>query len=211
MPSYRHFLLLPITCLLVSHLSIADEESLIPSRTPKIAIVNLRSAMRSFWKYKIVQAKIQQEKKEAEKKVQAMVASDNDLIQEIKLLRQSLQSPLLSEEAKKKKSEELRQRQETFVRNRNEHMQQANQLKKQLLERRQNEQQRLISDIKTRLAEFCRVHHIDIVFDSTDSEFAPAFVLYANPVFDVTDKFIKVLNADAPQSTPEADKPAQHE
>jgi len=135
----------------------------------KIGFVDLQKVFQEYEKTKTLGKKLSASREETKKRL-------DEIREELKELREEINNPALSEEARKKKGQELQAKEQE---------------RKVLLENLQSTQQRyteeLLGDIQKKVVEIGIKEGFTLILEK-------GVLLYGNPEFDLTEKIIKELN-----------------
>ncbi len=143
-----------------------------------IAYVDVQKIMNTSEKGKKLKAEIQEKVKYYQSKL-------DSLDEQISQIEKQLASPVISEEAKKKKKEELTKLKEEGAQIQQEAEKELSQMKAQA-------ERELILDIKRITEEYAKKHNIDMVFIGG----AIGGVVYYDKAIDITDEILKIYDRE---------------
>ena len=164
----------------------------------RIATVNLDKVFTAHPKTQAAEAELKKAEATMQAELDQMEAEGRALQDEVVKLREAAKSPILTDEARLKKSNEaedkLTQLQEFQLRLRRTQETKLKQLRDQLAKTRQG----IVDELMTVVADFAKAEGYDLVLDRSGltMNMIPLTV-YSKPELDVTDRLIAYLQAKA--------------
>lgn len=168
------------------------------AQTIKVATVDMRKLYEDYWKTSEALNKIKKSFDSAKEEQTNLMEQGQGLVEEYKALAERAQSDLLSEtarqEAAQKAQEKLQeiQQKEQEVKAFNMNTQRA------LAQRQQHHREVMVEEILAVVKEVARNDRSNLVFDTSGMDTGIPAVLYAEPTWDITERVLNRLNADAP-------------
>jgi len=165
----------------------------------KIVTVSMQRLFDGYFKRDDVDQRLQSVQQEAQAEQTQRQTALQEKEQAILAMREELDNPMLSDDAKAEKEEEIR----AAIGEGQMMMQEFQQWQQQTAQRLQRRQQELrntlVEEIKLVVVAVANDEGADLVFDTSDilNTGTPP-VLYADPRLDITNKVLNELNKDAP-------------
>ena len=143
-----------------------------------VAYVDVQKIMNNSVKGKKLKLEIQEKVKYYQSRLE-------NIDKQISQIQKQLESPILSEEAKKKKKEELQNLKEQTIKIQQEAEEELSQMKAKA-------EKELVLDIKRITQEYAKKHNIDLVFIGG----VIGGVVYYDSAIDITDKILEKYNKE---------------
>ena len=171
----------------------------------KVATADLEKVFAAHPKTQAAEADLKKAEGAIQKEMDQLEAEGRALLEEVVKLREAAKSPILTDEARLKKSneaeEKLTELQEFQLRARRAQETKLKQMREQVMKSRQG----IVDELMAAVTQFAKAGGYDLVLDSSGMTMnAVPLVAYANPALDVTDKLIAYLKAAAPAAVPAA-------
>ncbi len=171
----------------------------------KVATADLEKVFAAHPKTQAAEADLKKAEGAIQKEMDQLEAEGRALQEEVVKLREAAKSPILTDEARLKKSneaeEKLTELQEFQLRARRAQETKLKQMREQVMKSRQG----IVDELMAAVTQFAKAGGYDLVLDSSGMTMnAVPLVAYANPALDVTDKLIAYLKAAAPAAVPAA-------
>jgi len=153
----------------------------------KIAVVDLGKVMDAYGEARTAEDLLEKLNEEYEKEKAELVEQLKTMEAEYKALRQEATAPMLSDGAKEKKKELLRDKEEELLRSQQEIGIKLRDRKRELSERRVDMTRRLVKQLVEKIRAYAEDKGFTLVLDSTTS------VIYAADTLDITDQIVEVI------------------
>jgi len=161
----------------------------------KVAVIDLQKVFEDYYKTKEADSRLKDQMEGFKTTRDERLADYRKLVDQIKSLRESVEDPSLSEEARKDK--ELKY-QEKFneARQREQELRSYEQTTAKLLQDQSGRmRQTIVEEINTTVEEFCAGKY-DLVIDKTGNTVSGTpVILYSENLTDLTTEIVKILNS----------------
>jgi outer membrane protein len=169
-----------------------------------VATVDLDKVFTAHPKTQAAEAELKQAEGVIQQDLEKMVAEGRVLEEEVAKLREAAKSPVLTDEARRKKSDEAEEKltelQEFQLRLRRTQETKLKQMREQLAKTRQG----IVDELMEQVAAFARTEGYDFVIDRSGMTMNMVpLTVYANPDLDVTDRLIEYLKGKVPAEAAE--------
>lgn len=160
----------------------------------KVVTVDLDEVFTAHPKTQAAEAELKKAEEAVQADLEKMVAEGRALEEEVAKLREAAKSPVLTEEARRKKNDEaedkLTELQEFQLRLRRTQETKLKQMREQLAKTRQG----IVDELMVVVADFAKAEGLDLVLDRSGMTMNMIpLAIYSNPDLDVTDRLIKQL------------------
>jgi len=162
----------------------------------KIATVDLDKVFTAHPKTQSAEAELKKAEAGIQEEMDKIVAEGRALEEEVAKLREAAKNPLLTDEARLKKSNEAEEKltdlQEFQLRARRTQETNLKQMREQVMKSRQG----IVDDLMAAVSDFAKEEGYDLVLDRSGltANMVP-LVAYSSPALDVTDQLIEKLKA----------------
>ena len=162
----------------------------------KIATVDLDKVFTAHPKTQSAEAELKKAESGIQAEMDQIVSEGRTLEEEVTKLREAAKNPLLTEEARRKKSSEAEDKltdlQEFQLRARRTQESKIKLMREQVMKSRQG----IVDDLMAAVSDFAKTEGYDLVLDRSGmtANLIP-LVAYSNPALDVTDQLIEKLKA----------------
>lgn len=170
---------------------------------PKIAIVDMAKVYDGHYKTEEQNNKLNADKQKAEDELQKLNGEGNALIKQFNDLKEQLNNPTLSAEAKTKTQQDLEAKAQEIQRKQNEVNAFRGNTSRSLQQRVNNFRQFLLEEISKVAVEVAKKKGATLVLDKSGATLLgiPG-VLYFDPAYDITEEVAKEVNKDRPAGSP---------
>jgi Skp family chaperone for outer membrane proteins len=163
----------------------------------KIAVVDTARILKEYYKTELAEAHIQQQLDDFSAERDKLMAQHKKMKQEFETLRAEAQNKALTEEAREKKKELAEEKLTTVIDFENTIRDKAATRKKELEGEGRKIQGELAKSIKAAITACSQKGHYTLVLaDGGLLGNGLESVLYVDPLMDITDEVLKILNAD---------------
>lgn len=180
--------------------------------TPKIFVVDMAKLYDGHYKTEEQNGKLKGDQQKAEEELQKLNTEGNSLVKEFNELKEQVNNPALSPEAKTKAQQELETKGQEIQRKQNEVNSFRGNTQRSLQQRINNFKQMLLEEISKIAVEIAKKKGATLLVDkSGPTLIGLPSVLYFDASYDITEDVAKEINKDRPAasaSAPAAAAPA---
>lgn len=167
-----------------------------------VVTVSMEKLFDDYHKSEDAESRLESIREQAVQEAQEREQSLQEEMQSLQEMQEDMDNPMLSDDAKSTKQQELQQRIQELRQKQAEAQQWQQQTANEIQRQNQEVRGELIDEIVKVVNDIAlKQHNADIVFDTSDilGSGVPT-VLYADSSLDITDKVLKELNKDAPNN-----------
>ena len=165
-------------------------------KTPKVLVVDVATVLNGYYKAQEAQQQLTASEQEAQTELRKMVDRAVTISNELNELQAKANNPALTEEARKKYGEQIKVNVESIRKKETEINTFRQNTAQTLTERRQRLLEQQLKDIQAVTREIATQMGADLVFNTNG-----LIVVYYDEAYEITDKVLKAVNADAPSPT----------
>lgn len=176
----------------------------------KVAVVDLDKVFTAHPKTQSAEAELKKAEAGIQEEMDQIVAEGKGLEEDVAKLREAAKNPLLTDEARLKKSNEAEEKltdlQDFQLRARRTQETKLKQMREQVMKSRQS----IVDDLMAAVSDFAKAEGYDLILDRSGltANLVP-LVAYSSPALDVTDQLIEKLKAGTGSEVPAAAAPAE--
>ena len=175
----------------------------------KIQVVDMAKLYDNHYKTIEQNAKIQSDDQRAQAEVEKLNKEGNVLVEEYKALNDQANNPALSAEAKTKSQGDAQRKLEAIQTKQREIQTFMQNTRNSLQQRLQTFRSLMLEEISKLATDVAKRKGATLLFDKAGpSMIGISNVVYADPIFDITDDVMKELNKDRPATAPSLPVPA---
>ena len=178
------------------------------AETPKMAFVSMDTLFKEYYKTEGVNEVLKTRFAEVDSSRKEILEKAMALKSELEKMSADLRDKTISQEEKSKIQESAEGVVEKLRKTEAELMEFDGTTRKDFNENAKQSRQKLVSEIRSVVADYARSEGFSMVFDSSGKTLNDVeSVIYLDSAFDITDSVLKILNKNAPASEQKSERP----